>query len=156
MTGGYRPAIPSRHDGGGQQGQRVGRIDDEQRRPHHRRRRQGPEDLGAVNRQAVEKHVRGKGEEDEPKPARPVKDGLRVDFQNPVNHQGVKAARTNSEWLGPRWQVKFLTASPNGTSTSRSGSRPQIPPYSNARQPACLPSTASPTAAAILIASRCP
>jgi len=49
------PALhPARHDGGGQhagqQGQRVGRVDDEQRRPHHRRRRQGPEDLRAVNR----------------------------------------------------------------------------------------------------------
>ena len=85
------PALVSAgHDGcgqnAGQQGQRIGWVDDEQRRPHHRRHRQRPEDLRTVNRQTVQKHMGGKGEEDEPKPTGPVKHGLGMGFQDPVNY----------------------------------------------------------------------
>jgi hypothetical protein len=44
--------------------------------------------------------VRGKGEEGEPKPAGPVKDGLRVDFQYPVNHQGGEGGQNEQRMAG--------------------------------------------------------
>jgi hypothetical protein len=115
------------------------KSNDEQGGPHDRRGRQVPEDLGPVDREAVEQGVGRQGEEDPDVPSPPA-DGLAgMKAQDQAHQQGGEKRHDEKRMAGPAVVGEILDGVAQGHENVQV--RPQ------AAQPAPRPSTASPTAA---------